>query len=451
MKDIDKYKESGVPWIGEIPKDWQIPVLKRTTYIKGRIGWQGLTSEEYRSDGNYHLITGTDFDNGKIRWESCWYVDEARYSEDENIQLCEDDVLITKDGTIGKIAIVENMPSKATLNSGVFVTRPLKKQYLQRFMFWVLNSDLFPEFIEYSKVGTTIAHLYQKTFERFIYPLPSLSEQRRIAAYLDKICAAIYATIETKRKQLETLDALRKSIIHRAVTRGLDDSVELKDSGVEWIGKIPKHWRISGFKRVFKVIYRYPTYYNIEYVSEGVPEIRGEALNNDGLITKLETERYISPDTNALFPRTQLSRGDVVMSVRGTMGKIGLVDDNYVGANITANLLRLSPKSRIVDGRFLRWFFMSEYFLQSLAATSPQTTIKTITMPQLAKIPLLIAPISEQIVIAEYLDARITEIKMLKHNLNTQIKVLNQFRKSLIHECVTGKRRITKNNLKQIG
>ena len=139
------------------------------------------------------------------------------------------------------------------------------------------------------------------------------------------------------------------------------------------------------------------------------------------------------------------------MSVRGTMGKIGLVDDHYVGANITANLLRLSPKSRIVDGRFLRWFFMSEYFLQSLAATSPQTTIKTITMTQLAKIPLLIAPISEQIVIAEYLDARITEIKMLKDNLNTQIKALNQYRKSLIHECVTGKRRITDDDLKQIG
>ena len=81
-------------------------------------------------------------------------------------------------------------------------------------------------------------------------PLPSLPEQRRIVAYLDKTCAAIDTAIEKKQKQLETLDALRKSIIHKAVTRGLDDSVALKDSGVEWIGKIPEHWGVEKLKRL---------------------------------------------------------------------------------------------------------------------------------------------------------------------------------------------------------
>ena len=248
--EVVKYKDSGVAWIGHIPEHWRVSVIKRTTYIKGRIGWQGLTSEEYQSEGKYLLVTGTDFEDGKVRWEGCWYVDEERYAEDPYIQLANNDVLITKDGTIGKIALVENMPIEATLNSGVFVTRPYKREYSPQFMFWLLNSDLFPEFIEYSKVGTTIAHLYQKTFERFSYPLPPLDEQRRIADYLDKTCGSIDTAIDKKQKQLETLDALRKSVIHNAVTRGLDNSVEMKDSGVEWFEKIPEHWEIDRLKDV---------------------------------------------------------------------------------------------------------------------------------------------------------------------------------------------------------
>lgn len=248
MLPYPEYKDSRIPWIGKIPVHWETPVLKRTTHIKGRIGWQGLTSEEYRTEGEYLLVTGTDFINGKIQWYKCWYVSEDRFSEDENIQLKEHDVLVTKDGTIGKIAFVENMPLNATLNSGVFVTRPFFNSYAPKFMFWALNSDIFPEFIEYSKVGTTIAHLYQKTFEKFIYPLPGLHEQQAIAAYLDKTCAAIDKAIAAKQKQLETLDALRKSIIHKAVTRGLDDSVELKDSGVEWMPQKPKNWKTCRIK-----------------------------------------------------------------------------------------------------------------------------------------------------------------------------------------------------------
>lgn len=208
---------------------------------------------------------------------------------------------------------------------------------------------------------------------------------------------------------------------------------EYKDSGSPWLGRIPEHWNNYSFKRVFKIIYRYPTYYDIEYVSEGIPEIRGEALNKYGLIDKLETERYVSSETNAQFPQTQLAEGDIIISVRGTMGKIGFVDQRYIGANITANLLRLSPKSGIADGRFLRWFFMGDYFLQRLEATSPQTTIKTVTMPQLSKISLLLPPLDDQRRIAAYLDKTCAAIDTAIEKKQKQLETLDALHKSILH------------------
>ena len=98
-----------------------------------------------------------------------------------------------------------------------------------------------------------------------------------------------------------------------------------KDSGIEWIGDIPEHWNVMPFKRLFKILYRYPTYYNIDYVNSGIPEIRGEALNNGGTISNLKDQRYIAEATNALYPLTILKKNDIVMSVRGTMGKVGSI------------------------------------------------------------------------------------------------------------------------------
>ena len=107
----ESMKKSGIEWIGEIPESWSINKIKYLAILKGRIGWQGLTSEEYQDDGAY-LITGTDFLNGTINWESCVRIPESRWEEAKDIQIENGDLLITKDGTVGKVAIVEQIPGK---------------------------------------------------------------------------------------------------------------------------------------------------------------------------------------------------------------------------------------------------------------------------------------------------------------------------------------------------
>lgn len=214
-----KLKDSGIEWIGKIPEGWDVIRLKHASWLKGRIGWQGLRSEEFIDEGPY-LITGTDFKDGHINWETCVHISEQRFNQDKAIQIKEDDLLITKDGTIGKLAIVKNCPEKVSLNSGVFIIRNNGKyKYNDKYMYYVLQSEEFSLWFDLSNSGnSTIKHLNQEGFYNFAFAYPPLPEQKAIADYLDEKCSAIDATIADKQRQLETLDEYKKSLIFEYVT-----------------------------------------------------------------------------------------------------------------------------------------------------------------------------------------------------------------------------------------
>ncbi len=216
-----RLKDSGIEWIGEIPEHWGVSKIKFTTYVKGRIGWQGLRADEFIDEGPY-LVTGTDFVDGLVNWDSCYHISMERYNEAPPIQLRENDILITKDGTIGKVAIVKNKPKYAILNSGIFVTRPKNSAYLTEFMYWILNSQVFNKFIQYMSLGSTIVHLYQQTFENFSFPITNLNEQKTIAHFLDRKVAEIDGLISDIKLQIQKLKEDRQSLISEAVTGKID-------------------------------------------------------------------------------------------------------------------------------------------------------------------------------------------------------------------------------------
>lgn len=191
-----------------VPKDWEVNNLADTSTLKGRIGWQGLTTKEYLKKGEYYLVTGTDFKDGKIEWCSCVYVNKERYDQDTNIQLKEKDLLITKDGSIGKIAFVERLPGKGTLNSGVFVIRPTNNSYLPKYMYWIMNSKFFDSFM-HKTAGSTIAHLYQRDFINFEFPLPPIEEQQKIS----EILSAVDEKLELERKRKGKLERVKKGLM----------------------------------------------------------------------------------------------------------------------------------------------------------------------------------------------------------------------------------------------
>lgn len=185
--------------------DWVEINLGRSSILKARIGWQGLTTAEYLNSGEYNLITGTDFKDGYIDWENCVYVEKDRFDQDKNIQVQANDVLVTKDGTIGKVAFVNEVYKPTTLNSGVFVIRPLDRAYISRFFYFILISEYFELFLSKLAAGSTISHLYQKDFIHFTFPAPpTLEEQQSISDILSDMDLEI-TQLETKKEKYQAI------------------------------------------------------------------------------------------------------------------------------------------------------------------------------------------------------------------------------------------------------
>lgn len=212
-------QRSKYAWINSIPKDWRTIRIKNACWLKGRIGWDGLTSSEYKESGPF-LITGTDFSNGKINWETCVHISEERYAQDTDIHIYNGDLLITKDGTIGKVAVVSNCPEKVSLNSGVLLIRNTKGiKYCQDYLYFIIKSDLFWTWYELSQTGnSTIKHLYQEQFYNFAFPFPDFAEQEEISRFLYVECEKIDSLIESKEKFIKELSLYKKSFIYEYVT-----------------------------------------------------------------------------------------------------------------------------------------------------------------------------------------------------------------------------------------
>jgi type I restriction enzyme S subunit len=279
-----------------------------------------------------------------------------------------------------------------------------------------------------------------KQLALFDIPIPSNSEQQRIATYLDKTCAAIDKTIGVKQKQLEILDALRKSIIHKAVTSGLDDSVELKDSGVEWLGRIPKHWDVVKLK------------YEVE-VKDGThdtPPYALDAESNYPFVTSKDiidnkidfsATKYISKKYHQSFNRrSDVKKGDIIMPMIGTLGNAAIVktDKSFSIKNVA--LFKTSKSSRI-NTKYLFYFIESEINKRQFFLLSKGGVQSFLSLTILRNLYLIKPHLKEQKKIATWLDNINKQINDLKKNIQQQISTLEQYRKSLIHECVTGKRR----------
>ena len=175
--------------------------------LKARIGWQGLTKKEYRKSGDYYLITGTDFKDGnKIDFSTCVYVDEERYTQDPNIQIKPNDVLITKDGTLGKVAFIEKIDKPATLNGGVFVVRSKVGGVIPKYVAYYLSSPIFKNWIEQNHTNGSIMHLTQKLLVKFEIAIPSTEVQQSIVEKLDafeSLISSLKEEIALRQKQYE--------------------------------------------------------------------------------------------------------------------------------------------------------------------------------------------------------------------------------------------------------
>ena len=431
------YKNSGIEWIGSIPSDWKLDKIKYMANLYGRIGWQGLTSEEYIDEGPF-LVTGVDFCKGRIDWNSCVHISEKRWEQADKIQIKNEDLLITKDGTVGKVAIVDDLNGKASLNSGVLLI-DLKDKNSKKYLYWVLCSDVFWTWFNYKNSGnSTILHLYQKDFNEFIYTLPELKEQKLIANFLDKKCSEIDSVIEKIAKQINLLKDYKNSLITETVTKGLNKNVPMKDSNIGWIGEIPEEWDVSKIK------------YSLILMGSGSTPDSSNPLNYDGEINWIqsgdlygksyiiETEKTITK--YALHGNKSLKRyiaPFVVVAMYGaSVGNIALSQiDSY-----TNQACCVMKGDNSLDNKYLYYFLIAnkhEMLMLAIGGTQPnisQQLIKNLT--------IIIPKFNDQLEIVEFLDKKCSEIDSVISKKESQLDLLREHRNSLIYDYVRGYMRV---------
>ncbi|WP_294964118.1 restriction endonuclease subunit S [Sulfurimonas sp.] len=398
---------------------YQVVNIGQDTTLKARIGWQGLTVEEYKDIGEFYLVTGTDFENGFVNWDSCHFVDKYRYVQDKNIQLKNDDVIVTKDGTIGKIGYVKNLPLPATLNSGVFLVRAVGDKIYQKYLYYIFTSEIFREFLNRLTAGSTINHLYQKDFIHFEFQAPKIEEQKAIATALSDTDELI--------SSLEKLISKKQDIKKATMQQLLTGKKRLDGFCGKWkkkrLGKIAKFRRGS-----FPQPYGLSKWYDEQ---NGMPFIQVYDVDKN-MRLKNSTKQKISKiaEQYSVF----IKKDTLILTIQGSIGRIALTQyDAFIDRTLLIFTNYLIPINKI--------YFMYQVFelFQIEKQKAQGGTIKTITKEELSSYKISIPPTKEeQTAIATILSDMDKEIEKLKSKLS-KTKAIKE---GMMQELLTGKTRL---------
>lgn len=303
--------------------------------LRARIGWQGLRSDEFKTEGAY-LVTGWDFINGRINWDDCYHVSVARYEQDKGIQLRENDLLVTKDGTVGKTAFVVDCPEQATLNSHIFLVRSKDGSVEPEYLYYVLNSHIFSDFMKNILTGTTIKGLTQGNFYKFVFEAPDVPTQKKIVDVLESIDAVIDKTREVIQK-------------YENIKTGMMFDL-LKDYSEETFISLDTYAYFFNGDRSKN----YPSASDI--VSEGCAFINAGHLQ-DGRVN-YEACDYITSQKFKSLHGAKIEQGDILYCLRGTLGKNAFIEEKVVDGTVASSLVVIRPHD--INNKFL-FYILNSY------------------------------------------------------------------------------------------
>ena len=456
FKPYPAYKPADVSVPHSIPSHWQVKKLSQIAYMKGRIGWQGLKQSEFTDEGPY-LITGMNFKDGIIRWDEVYHISEARYMEAPEIQLGVGDVLMTKDGSIGKLLFVDWLPDRASLNSHLLVLRPLKGEFVPKYLYYLLDSDLFQAHIELMKTGTTFFGISQEAVSRFKMLVPPLAEQQAIAIYLDDKTRKIDTLIEKKQRLIELLKEQRTAIVNQAVTKGLPAEVhhkrtkaginpnaKMRDSGIEWIGEIPEHWEVKRLKYILrpkKGSLKTGPFGSQLKASELVE--RGFKVYNQRSVLDNDFQQgdgYITPEKFNELREFEIFPNDVLITTRGTIGKCAVFPEGIERGVLHPCLIRMQFNQDAVTNQYMALFIQeSRSFRENVLYNSNATTIEVIYGVTLREIKIPLPDLMEQQEILDFVRKQMSALANSMDLAEKEIILLQEYRTALISEVVTGK------------
>jgi type I restriction enzyme S subunit len=268
--------------------------------------------------------------------------------------------------------------------------------------------------------------------------VPPFDELSVICAFLDRETAKIDALIAEQERLIALLKEKRRAVISHAVTKGVDPNAPMKDSGVEWLGEVPAHWQVSPLMHLTQP--DRPIMYGIVLpgpnVDEGIPIVKGGDVKPHRL--KLDLLNRTTPEIEAPFARARLRPGDIVYSIRGTIGEAELVPQELLDANITQDAARIAP-SKQTNNRWLAHAVRATPVFVQLEQRSLGAAVRGINIFDLKRARVPVPPPAEQDAIADYLDRAMAALDDLRSEAENAIVLLQERRSALISAAVTGK------------
>lgn len=427
-KGYTEVKDSGILGCGSIPSHWGTIPLKYVSLLDGKVDTSYIKPEDEVSFAPMECVRN----DKRIPRTALKSKDNGTYSS-----FCDGDIAIAKVTPCfenGNICIMDSLENGYAFGSSeLFSIRPTN--IVRRFLFYCLQTPYFIDGGVATMTGVgglkRVSSYYMKNAKIALPPFP---EQSAIAAYLDTQCAKIDEIIAQAKASIEDYKQWKASIIYEAVTKGLDPNVEMKDSGIEWIGKMPKRWQDINPKALFSQ--------RKERANPGDRQLT--ASQQFGVIYQDEYMELtgakvvtVEKDFDIL---KHVSAGDFVISMRSFQG--GLEYSTKSGS-ISSAYVMLVPNLKLVYPRYYRWLLKSNGYIRALQSTSDLVRDgQAMRYSNFAKVRLINPPIGEQEQIANYLDTQCAKIDTLMTEKQSLIDDLESYKKSLIYEVVTGKRRV---------
>lgn len=415
-----KMKDSGIKWIGEIPESWEIYSLKHLfqMFAGGDIDEDDF-SDEYTEQTPYPIYSNSLENNGLFGYTSKYRFSGKTFT-------------VTGRGDVGK-AIVRNDEYYPIVR--LLVCVPILKDDTRYFAYCVNSADLLGE-------QTAMAQLTTQKLGINKFPRPNIKEQQVIASFLDNKVNEIDEILNELRNQVDILNKYKKSLITETVTRGLKPNEKLKKSGIDWVGMIPENWTENKIKYIAKVNGRvgFKGYSKDDLVGpdEGAYTIGGKHISTNKL--NLDEPEYISWEKYYESPEIMIHKNDIIMAQRGTLGKVVIIEEDIGEATINPSLVLLNKI--VINNKFLYWIINSDVIRKNIDVVNTSTAVPMISQTQIGNFKICIPPREEQDEIVKYLDKKCDEIDNIIVDKHTQIEKMEKYKKSLIYEYVTGKKRV---------
>lgn len=424
----DKYKDSGIAWIGEIPEHWCLALVKSIFNRRTKKNNPILTEERLSLSIEKGVTLYSEKTTNLDRFKEDFTQYQIAYPND--IVLNSMNMIVGAIGIshyLGCVSPVYYVITPKDKNINVKYYGYLLNNFRIRNLYHALGEGIYAIDRGEGRINTCRLKVSYDKFGSIIIPIPSINEQQSIATYLDQKCGEIDELITLQEKMITKLQSYKQSVITEAVTKGLDKNVPLKDSGIEWIGKIPEHWEVKRLKNVCSQI-------NIKENSKrnSLPYIGLENIESG-------SGRYIDTISEIEGMANRFCKNNVLFGkLRPYLSKVYLAEKDGI---CSPEFIVYDTKSN--NSRFIHKLLLSQPFIDVVNSSTYGAKMPRANGEFINNIYVQIPPLSEQQSIADYLDQRCSEIDELISIKQQKIEKLKEYKKSLIFECVTGKRKVS--------